>query len=66
MICSICKEEGYPATQLNPAEPCLCGQMAWGNPWQWDKWKGVKNYIRYWIVRKCIAIINKVTMRGYR
>jgi len=66
MICSICKEIYYFQTTLDPAEPCPCGQMAWGTPWQWDRWKGMKNWIWYWVGRKAVWVTSYIIMRGYR
>ncbi|MBE3137615.1 MAG: hypothetical protein IMZ43_09550 [Thermoplasmata archaeon] len=66
MICSICKEIYYSQTTLDPAEPCLCGQMAHGTPWQWDRFNGVMNWLRYWIARKLFYLGCYLTQKGYR
>ena len=66
MICSICEEMYYPQTTLEPSEPCLCGQMAWGTPWQWDGFNGIMNWLRYWIARKSFYLGSYLIAKGYR
>jgi len=62
MLCSICKEECYPRTNLHPAEPCLCGEMASTSPWKWMGWKGVRKRLRYWLAAKAFWIGNYLIM----
>jgi len=40
--------------------------MAWDTPWRWDGWRGVRNWIWYWIGRRAVWMANYVVMRGYR
>ncbi len=66
MICTICNEEYVNQSELDPAEPCLCGQMAWDTPWQWDGFRGLKNRIRYRTEALLFRQANKIIMGGYK
>ncbi len=62
MICSICNEQGYPMSpdRLDPPEPCLCGQLAWGSPYRWNGWRGVRDYLRYRLAAACFTAGNRL------
>lgn len=45
--CRICLVEFVPESEIDPSEPCWCGQMADCSPWRWDRWAGVRNAIAY-------------------
>lgn len=47
MICRICGEQGFSQTYTDPAEPCWCGEIASCSPWAWDRWRGVRKWLRY-------------------
>lgn len=64
MICSICNEEYINQSELDPAEPCLCGQMAWCSPWKWDRWRGLRSWGRYRTAAYLFKIANGLIMKG--
>lgn len=64
--CSICTEIYYRESEIDPAEPCACGEMASGRPWDWDRWRGIRNWVRYWVARQAMWVANSVFMRGYK
>jgi hypothetical protein len=47
MICRICRQEYVAQTLYEPAEQCVCGEMADVSPWAWDRWRGLLNAARY-------------------
>ena len=65
MICRICGDEGWRQTHMEPAEPCPCGQMADCSPWDWDRWRGVRNRLRYVLAGWLIYRAGRIHERGY-
>jgi hypothetical protein len=62
MTCVVCDEEFYPQSNLEPAEPCWCGEMARGaSAWDWDRWRGVKKRLRFKLARRVIAFASWLT-----
>jgi hypothetical protein len=59
MRCRICNEEGWQQTQDEQAEPCLCGEMAYTSPWEWDRWRGIRKWLRY----HCAAVLFRLGNR---
>lgn len=46
--CSICHTEYYRSYErLEPEEPCLCGEKAWGSVWGWGRWGAVLTALRF-------------------
>lgn len=46
-VCTICGTEYFRESEIDPAEPCWCGQMGDVSPWQWDRWRGLRTAARY-------------------
>lgn len=66
MICSICHEEGYSQTYIEPGEPCLCGELAVGSPWEWDGWSALVNVARYRVAAVLFRLANRLVFNvGY-
>ena len=69
-VCRVCMTPFFRQSEIDPAELCWCGQMADCSPWQWDRWRGLKNAARYrvamwlyrfgdWLVRRGCPDWNK-------
>lgn len=65
-VCSICRGPYYRQSETDPDETCVCGQMASGTPWQWDRWRGIRNWLRYKIADGLFLLVTKLTERRYR
>ena len=51
-ICVICKTIYYRESEIDPAEPCYCGDMANGPLWDWGRWRAYRWWLWYLLWRR--------------
>jgi len=61
--CKICGESYYGGSALEPREPCWCGQCAWTNPWEWDRYRGIIMWMRYGLARLLVHMSDHLTAK---
>lgn len=55
--CRICGEHFYRQTEIDPAEPCWCEQMASGSLRDWNGWRGYRDRFYYWLRRRWVNVV---------
>ena len=73
--CVVCDEEFFASDLLDPAEKCLCGEMArkrYGSRlralWEYDRFRAIKNWLRYFFFRQVrrAVYVDYARVRRYR
>jgi hypothetical protein len=60
MKCNICKTDYYRQTDVDPQEPCWCGECCSCSPWGWDRWRGVRLWVRFKIASLVYRLYAKI------